>query len=151
MLRKILPQKWAKFFFCFFELSGPKESRWDTFELTQTLQRVLGSHFKFGGKFKFFRLLYKTQQYGCLWTPMDLSNQDLTFLSWLRPSRGSWGPILNLAGNSNFLDFFTKPNNMGVYGLPWTSATKTWHFWADSGSLEGPGVPFYIWWEIQIF
>ena len=29
----------------------------------------------------------------------------------------SWGPILNLAGNSNFLDFFTKPNNIGVYGL----------------------------------
>ena len=70
----ILPQKCANFFFWFFELSGPKESRWDTFELTQTLQRVLGSHFKFGGKFKFFKLLHKTQQYGCLWTPMDLSN-----------------------------------------------------------------------------
>ena len=67
---KNLPSKMSKFFFCFFELSGPKESRWDTFELTQTLQRVLGSHFKFGGKFKFFRLLHKTQQYGCLWTPM---------------------------------------------------------------------------------
>ena len=67
---KNLPSKMCKFFFCFFELSGPKESRWDTFELTQTLQRVLGSHFKFGGKFKFFRLLHKTQQYGCLWTPM---------------------------------------------------------------------------------
>ena len=69
------------FFLCCFELSGPKESRWDTFELTQTLQRVLGSHIKFGGKFKFFGLLHKTQQYGCLWTPIDLSNQDLTFLS----------------------------------------------------------------------
>ena len=70
---KILPQKWGIFFF-FLKLSGPKESRWDTFELTQTLQRVLGSHFKFGGKFKICRLLHKTQQYGCLWTPMDLSN-----------------------------------------------------------------------------
>ena len=49
---------------------GPQQPRFDIFELTQTLQRVLGSHFKFGGKFKFFRLLQKTQQYGCLWTPM---------------------------------------------------------------------------------
>ena len=82
---------------------------------------------------------------------LDPRNQGGTLLSWLRPSRGSWGPISNLAGNSNFLDFFTKPNNMGVYGLPWTSATKIWHFWADSGPLEGPGVQFYVWWEIQIF
>ena len=73
---KNLPSKMSKIFFCFFELSGPKESRWDTFELTQTLQGVLGSNIKFGGKFK-------------------------------------------------FLNFFTKPNNMAVYGLPWTSATKT--------------------------
>ena len=73
---KNLTSKMLIFFLCCFELSGPKESRRDTFELTQTLQRVLGSHFKFGGKFKFFRLLHKTQQYGCLWTPMDLSNQD---------------------------------------------------------------------------
>ena len=82
---------------------------------------------------------------------MDLSNQDLTFLSWLRPSRGSWGPILNLAGNSNFLDFFTKPNNIGVYGLQRTSAIKTWHFWADLNPPEGPGVPFQNWREIQFF
>ena len=60
---------------------GPQQLRLDTFELTQTLQGVLGSHFKFSGKFKFFKLLHKTQQYWCLWTPMDLSNQDLTFLS----------------------------------------------------------------------
>ena len=78
---KNLTSKMLIFFLCCFELSGPKESRWDTFELTQTLQRVLGSHFRFGGKYKFFRLLHKAQQYGCLWTPMDLSNQDLTFLS----------------------------------------------------------------------
>ena len=54
---------------------------------------------------------------------------------------GSRETIFILAGNSNFLDFFTKPNRMGVYGLP-TSATKTWHFWAYLGPLEGPGVPF---------
>ena len=82
---------------------------------------------------------------------MDLSNQDLTFLSWLRPSKGSWGPILNLEGNSNFLDFLTKLNNMGVYGLPWTSTTKIWHFWADSNPPEGPGVQFQNWREIQFF
>ena len=60
---------------------GPQQLRLDTFELTQTLQGVLGSNFKFGGKFNFFRLRHKTQQYGCLWTPMGHSTQDLTFLS----------------------------------------------------------------------
>ena len=62
---------------------------------------------------------------------MDLNNQDLTFLSRLKPSRGSWGPISKLTGNSIFFNFFTIPNNMGVYGLPSTSATKIWPFWAD--------------------
>ena len=60
---------------------GPQQPRFDIFELTQTLLSVLGSQFKFGGKFKIFQFLHKTQQYGCLWTPMDLSNQDLTILS----------------------------------------------------------------------
>ena len=60
---------------------GPQQPRLDIFELTQALQRVLGSNFKFGGKFKFFQILHKSLQYGCLWTPMGLSNQDLTFLS----------------------------------------------------------------------
>ena len=62
--------------------------------------------------------------------------------SWLRPSRGSWGPIINLVGNSNFFNFFTKPNNMGVYGLPWNSGAKIWHFWTDSDPPGCPRVPF---------
>ena len=127
---------------------GPQQPRFDIFELTQALWRT---HFKFGGKFKFFQILHKSLQYGCLWTPMGLSNQDLTFLSWLKPSRGSRVLISNLAGNSNFLNFFTKPNNESVYGLPWASATKTWHFWADSGPLKGPGVPFKYCGKFNLF
>ena len=82
---------------------------------------------------------------------LDPRNQGGTLLSWLRPSRGSWGPISNLAGNSIFLDFVTKPNNMGAYGLPWATAPKIWHFWVDLNPPEGPGVPFQIWREIQSF
>ena len=33
---------------------GPQQPRIDIFDLTQALQRVLGSHFKFGRKFNFF-------------------------------------------------------------------------------------------------
>ena len=52
---------------------------------------------------------------------------------------------------SNFLGFFTKPNKTGVCGLPWTSGTKVWHFWANSDPPGGPRVPFQIWQEIQFF
>ena len=40
---------------------------------------------------------------------------------------------------------------MGIYGLPWTSGTKVWHFWANSDPPGGPRVPFQIWQEIQFF
>ena len=34
---------------------GPQQLRFNIFELTLTLQRVLGSYFKIGGKFNFFK------------------------------------------------------------------------------------------------
>ena len=60
---------------------GPQQPRFDIFELTQALWRVLGSHFKFGGKFKFVRFLHKTQQHGCLQIPLDPVNQDFILKS----------------------------------------------------------------------
>ena len=56
---------------------GLKQPRFNIFELTQALQRVLGSHFKYRGKFKFVWLFHLTQQYWCLLTPMDPSNPAL--------------------------------------------------------------------------
>ena len=35
----------------------------------------------FGAKFKNLHSCHKTPQYGCLWTPLDLSSHNLTFLS----------------------------------------------------------------------
>ena len=111
-----LPQN-GNIFSLFLDFPGSLQSRLDTFELTQSLQRVLGSPFKFGGKFKFFQLFYKTLQYGCLWTPLDPSNQKLTFLSWLDLQR-VLGLISNLTGNSKFSNFHTKLHNMSVYYGP---------------------------------
>ena len=56
---------------------GLKQPRFNIFELTQALQGVLGSHFKFCGKFKFVWLFHLTQQYWCLLTPIDPSNPAL--------------------------------------------------------------------------
>ena len=70
----------------------PATKIWDFWANSDPLEGP-GSHFKFGGKFKIFQIFHKLLQYGCLWTTMDTSNQDLTFLSWLRPAKGFWGPF----------------------------------------------------------
>ena len=70
--------------------------------------------------------------------------------NWFRLSRASMVPFQNWVGNSKIFNFFTRPNNVSVFGLPWTSATKIWLFQADSGPLEGR-VPFQILGEINLF
>ena len=61
--------KMVIFFSLFLDFPGSLQSRLDTFELTQSLQRVLGSPFKFGGKFKIFTKPYHRGVYGLPWTP----------------------------------------------------------------------------------
>ena len=61
---------------------------------------------------------HKTLQYGCLWTCLDPSihiwdNLDPGAKFWVQ---GPFGPKLENCY------FPTKPYNMGVYGLAWTSA-----------------------------
>ena len=67
-------------------------------------------------------------QYGCLWTPLDTSSQDLAFLADSRPPGHWW--------HRGHFFFVPNPNNMGVYRLPWTQAIKIWHFELTQDHLE---------------
>ena len=70
--------------------------------------------------------------YGCLWTPLDPSNQGLTFWAGLG-LQGHWGYA------KVPLSYLSQTPNMSVYGLPLTSAIKIWHLkltW-DPMDIEG--------------
>ena len=130
---------------------GPQEPRFDIFELTQTLQGVLESHFKFDRKFNFLKLFCKPQQYWYPWTSPGSQQPGINIFELPQTLRGILGSHFKFGGKFNFFCGFTKPNNMNVFGPPWTSATKIWLFRADSGPLEDRRVPFQILGEINPF
>ena len=141
-----IPTIWASM-----DSHGPQEPRFDIFELTQTLQGVLESHFKFDRKFNFLKLFCKPQQYWYPWTSPGSQQPGINIFELPQTLRGILGSHFKFGGKFNFFCGFTKPNNMNVFGPPWTSATKIWLFRADSGPLKDRRVPFQILGEINLF
>ena len=79
---------------------GPQQSRFDIFEPTQTLQRVLGSHFKIDGKFNFFY-----SRAAASLTLLKIGNPTLSFLKFQTFS--FFGRLLLFWETSYFFSMFT--------------------------------------------
>ena len=81
-----IPTIWASM-----DSHGPQEPRFDIFELTQTLQGVLESHFKFDRKFNFLKLFCKPQQYWYPWTSPGSQQPGINIFELPQPLRGILG------------------------------------------------------------
>ena len=92
-----IPTIWASM-----DSHGPQEPRFDIFELTQTLQGVLESHFKFDRKFNFLKLFCKPQQYWYPWTSPGSQQPGINIFELPQTLRGILGSHFKFGGKFNF-------------------------------------------------
>ena len=118
--------------------------------MTFVVIRTPGTKFwpqgSFGPKFKNLYFSHKTPQYGCLWTPLDLSSHNLTFLSSLGPQgyeRAFWRQIQKSALLSQNPTIWVSVDSPGPRQSQFDIFELTWTSRVPKGPLDpkfGPGV-----------